>query len=171
MGTYSVSAGLHKLTALSKGRFILLTIDQVDDLYWAVVVVRGVINFVITVMNLYLASGLFFTMAMVMKYPAIIFFYIIEIVCLFVLSKEFKTTDSVCCFSHRHVLSYPHTSLVSTRVVLALCWVQFVGRHFLYRNSPSTDSGCHHLAIFSAGVHYFIHSLQHQFLQKISKVL
>ena len=117
-GTYGVSAGLHKLTALSKGRFILLTIDQVDDLYWAVVIVCGVVNFVITVMNLYLALTSSFILAIVttFKYPAIILLYIIEIVCLFVLSKDLKTADSVCCFSHRHML----------RVIHTLAWCQLV---------------------------------------------
>ena len=110
MGTYSVSAGLHKLTALSKGRFILLTIDQVDDLYLAIVIVCGVVNFMITVTNLDLAVryNSWFQVTLI-KYPAIIFLYIIEIVCLFVLSKDFKTTDSVCCFSHPHVLRVIHT--------------------------------------------------------------
>ena len=110
VGTYSVSAGLHKLTALklSEGRFILLTID---DLYWAAVVVCGVVNIVITAMNVYLTLY-YLHINMV---PRVIF-YIIEIVCLFVLSKDFKTTDSVCCFSHRHVL----------RVVHTLAWCQLV---------------------------------------------
>ena len=124
VGTYSVSAGLHKLTALSKGRFILLTIDQVDDLYWAVVVVCGVVDVAITVMNYYLAliSYHFFILmtAATSKYPAIIL-YIIEIVCLVVLSKDFKTTDSVCCFSHRHVLRVIHT--------LALCQLVWFLHH------------------------------------------
>ena len=122
VGTYSVSAGLHKLTALSKGRFILLTIDQVDDLYWAVVVVCGVVDFAITVMNLYLVSSYEYAFIVVIvtptKYSVL---YIFEIVCLFVLSKDFKTTDSVCCFSHRHVL----------RVIHTLAWCQLVW--FLHR--------------------------------------
>ena len=102
VGTYSVSAGLHKLAALSKGRSILLTIDQVDDLYWAAVVVCGVVNITIT------TSGMFFNRD---HEPMIVLasFGIIEVICLFVLSKDFKTTDSVCCFSH-HVLRVFHTS-------------------------------------------------------------
>ena len=119
VGTYSVSAGLHKLTALSKGRFISLTIDQVDDLYWAVVIVCGVVNFVITVMNLYFAliyGFLNLETSTSFKYPALILLCIIEIVSLFVFSKNFKTTDSVCCFSHRHML----------RVIHTLAWCQLV---------------------------------------------
>ena len=45
-----------------------------------------------------------------------IFFGIIEVMCLLILSKDFKTTDSVCCFSHRHVL----------RVIHTLAWCQLV---------------------------------------------
>ena len=56
VGMYSLSAGLHKLTAFFKGRSILLTIDQVDDLYWAAVVVCGVANVVITTLDVYFHS-------------------------------------------------------------------------------------------------------------------
>ena len=113
LGTYSVSAGLHKLAALSKERSILLTIGQLDDLYWAAVVVCGVINITITTLDMR-----YFILLDVIYYKlqATVFLGIIEVICLLILSKDFKTTDSVCCFSHRHVL----------RVIHTLAWCQLV---------------------------------------------
>ena len=109
VGTYSVSAGLHKLAALSKERSILLTIGQLDDLYWAAVVVCGVINIAITTLDVYFNLwGI--------NFPVTVFLGIIEVICLLILSKDFKTTDSVCCFSHRYMLRAIHT----------LAWCQLV---------------------------------------------
>lgn len=101
LGIYGLSKMLQRVRAYSRNEYI-------NDFYWATVIVCAVINFTCIVISFSFSDYLTIWLFII---PMVIFFFI-EVISVWIIVKDFKTSDSLFCVSNRYILRAIHTLAV-----------------------------------------------------------
>ena len=117
-GIYSASKLLEKIASYFKEDSNSMNTNELNAIYWSTVLVCGIINIIclflriwstITTKNTNLYGSFYINYELVLTMPLVPIIFLIETVSIWIIVKDFKLRDSVCCFTNRYVLRIIHT--------------------------------------------------------------
>ena len=124
VGIYSVPKLLQQSVSFCQKNSNSLTITELNALYWATVLVCATINIVCTVVfhsSKYIIKENDYIWLYYIIFPLKIVIFFFEVISIWIIIKNFKVRDSICCFTNHYVLRAIHT--------LAICHILW----FLHR--------------------------------------